>query len=252
MALFAHSGWNTSTIGPGGLASRRVVPPPAPVTPQESTVGPATALASTLATPSNIIGLQPTGPRDAALGSRGTLNTQRRSVAIQVSPYQTRNVPEFLNSAIAELNTNQSLRRAQHAELIDRLFGEAMTGNLAAWDALRAASVQPGAHVQLSPLVDPNVGLGYAETARAAAAQQAAQTAAVRAAQMIPSQIASLESQRARLGQSAFGTYQGSAQQRLDRQLTDLYTQQSARSATQRLGQSAARASGWTPALPGF
>lgn len=242
MPLFSHTGWSSSTVGPRGLESRRITAAPT-VTPEPLALGPATALAATAALPQNITGLSPVNP---SLASRRTGGVGPQQVAIQTSPYRTQNVPAFLNQAISDLNLNQSLRRSQHAELVNRLFQEAMTGNLSAWDALRAASLQPGVHAQLAPITDPNTGIAAAEQSRAAAGQLAAQTAAIRAAQAIPQQISTLEAQQARLGSAPFGFYQGSAQQRLNTQLTDLYGQRTARSSVQQLGQAAARSgSGW-------
>lgn len=255
MPSFGISGWTSRAASPKSLESRRVTAPP-PVTPvTQSTVGPVNALAQTVATANQLQNNTAT-PNDPSLASRSPSSADlagRRDVAAQASVYRTPNVPAFLTQAITDLNANQSLRRSAQAELVDRLFGEAMTGNLAAWDALRAASVQPGAHVNLSPITDPNVGLGYANAALASAGQLAAQTRAVQAAQAIPSQIAQLEAQRARLGNTGFGGYIGSQQQRLDQQLTDLYASQSGRSGVQMLGQAAARGgSGWMPQPPRF
>lgn len=247
---FSQSGWTSRAASPKSLESRRITTPP-PVTPvTQSSVGPVNALAQTLATAAQLR-TNTTTPKDPTLASRSPSGADlagRRDVAAQASVYQTPNVPAFLTQAISDLNANQSLRRSAHAELIDTLFGQAMTGNLSAWDALRAASVQPGAHVSLSPITDPNVGIGYQTASNAYAGQLAAQTGAIRAAQAVPGQIATLEAQRARLGNAGFGGYWGSQQQNLDRQITDLYGAGSARSAVQQLGQSAARGgSAWLP-----
>lgn len=251
------------------LASRtpqQITPPKPPPGPSE--VGPVNALAQQPYSAASLM-TRPTTAIDPTLGSRLYQNplTGFREVAAQQSVYAQPQAPAFLQNAITNLNAEQSMARSAQAELTDRILKGAsgltargMEGtqmdqdNAYLWqEALRAAAVNPGAHVNFGAAVtDPRQGISAITSANALAAKAAQQTAAIQAANLIPMQIKALQKKRANLGAVPGGFYMGSRQQELDKQLFALEDQGQATSGVQRLGQSAARsASGWSsPTLP--
>jgi hypothetical protein len=210
---------------------------------------------------------KPTDAVDSTLGSRLYQNplTGFREVAAQTSVYAQPNAPAFLQNAIAGLNAEQTMARSAQAELLDRIIkgaaGQTATGAAGSggdpylWqEALRAASVNPGAHVNFGAAVaDPRQGMASITSANALAAKAAQQTAAIKAANAIPIQIAALQKKRAQLGPAAGGFYSNSPQQALDRQLFALEDQGLASSGIQQLGQKSARSnSGWITPMMNF
>lgn len=268
MAINLTRGWTSSSLT-APLASRTPQQIRAPLpAPGPSDVGPVNALAQSPYSAASLM-TRPTDATDPALGSRLFQNplTGYRDVAAQQSVYAQPQAPAFLQNAIAGLNAEQSMARSAQAELLDRLTrgasGQTARGmegtqmdqdNAYLWqEALRAASVSPGAHVNFGAAVtDPRQGISAITSANALAAKAAQQTAAIRAANAIPIQIAALQKKKMDLGPAPGGFYSGSRQQALDRQLFALEDMGQASSGVQRLGQSAARSSGWatTPTLP--
>lgn len=265
MAINLTRGW-TSGMLTAPLASRtpqQVTPPKPPPGPSE--VGPVNALAQSPYSAASLM-TKPTTAVDPTLGSRLYQNplTGFREVAAQQSVYAQPQAPAFLQNAIASLNSEQTMARSAQAELLDRIMKGAsgMTatgapgggGDPYLWqEALRAASVNPGAHVNFGAAVtDPRQGISAITSANALAAKAAQQTAAIQAANVIPIQIKALQKKRAELGAAPGGFYSGSRQQELDKQLFALEDQGQASSGMQKLGQAAARsASGWSsPTLP--
>lgn len=264
MAINLTRGWTSGTLT-APLASRTPsqIRPPLPA-PGSSEVGPVNALAQQPYSAASLL-TRPTDAVDQTLGSRLYQNplTGFREVAAQQSVYAQPSAPAFLQNAIAGLNAEQTMARSAQSELVDRIMkgaaGQTATGAPGGggdpylWqEALRAASVNPGAHVNFGAAVtDPRQGLAAITSANALSAKAAQQTAAIRAANAVPIQIAALQKRRDQLGYAGFGQYAGSRQQALDRQLFNLEDQGAAASGIQQLGQKAARSSsGWvTPAM---
>lgn len=265
MAINLTRGWTSGTLT-APLASR---------TPTQIS-GSKAALPPTLAPPTSSIGLVNAAGQspysaaslmtpasntvDPTLGSRMYQNplTGFRDVVAQTSVYAQPQAPAFLQNAISGLNSEQTMARSAQAELLDRLVkgasGQTATGMPGGggdpylWqEALRAASVNPGAHVNFGAAVaDPRQGISAITSANALAAKAAQQTAAIKAANSIPAQLAELQRRKALMGPAGYN-YMGSAQQKLDRQIFDLQDAGAATSGVQQLGQSAARSSsGWT------
>jgi hypothetical protein len=175
-------------------------------------------------------------------------DTRPKDVAIRASTFNNPNVPAFLNQAINDLNSEQSLKRALQTEWQDRLFRMASSDdpNAYLWqEAVRAASVTPGAHVSFgSGIQNPVVGQAQAQEAQAAAKESQVRTRALQEPEELQNRLAELERERASLGQSMFGNYTGSRQQSLDNDITNTYLN------LNRYGRAGARGgSGWTPSI---
>jgi hypothetical protein len=215
-----------------------------------------------LNTPASQLAMTPETLHDPSLGSRGTINpnTGLREAPIVASVSQMGNgsVPDILKQSIANLNAEQTMKRAMQAELVNRIVSGVATGgpNSYLWtEALRSAAVNPGAHVQFNAAVqNPLLGEGYKQAASAYADKTAQQTQALKAANNSAGDIASLQAQRARLGSTVMGAnYSNSPQQQLDAKITDAYLAGSPNSATQQLARSVSGPnSGWFSALPTF
>lgn len=223
-----------------------------------SSVGSINALAQLPITADSMKTMSPDFLNDPTLGSRTTANplTGFRQPVASASVYSTSNVPAFLQSEVAKLNAEQALRRSAQAELLDRIIKGASSGAPDAYmwqEALRAASVSPGAHVNFgSSVMDPTVGQGYASAAEAFRQKTAQDVAAINAANAAQTNVTKLTQQRQRLGSSPFGMYFGSPQQRIDQQLFDATLAAQPNSAVQQLGRAAARNSSPPPSLPMF
>lgn len=135
------------------------------VTPQDSAVGPVNALAQNNVT-ADSLRTTPSTLADSALGSRRFVNpnTGIRDAAVSASVYAQPDTPAFLSQAVSQLNAEQALRRSLQAEWNDKLLRGA-TGQIGGADpyvwmeALRAASVSPGASVAFGQAIqDPNRG----------------------------------------------------------------------------------------------
>lgn len=229
-------------------------------------MGPVNALGQSPYSAASLL-TRPTDAVDQTLGSRLYQNplTGFRDVAAQTSVYAQPNAPAFLQNAIAGLNAEQTMARSAQSELVNRIMKGAAGltatgapgggGDPYLWqEALRAAAVNPGAHVNFGAAVtDPRQGISAITSANALAAKAAQQTAAIAAANAIPIQIAALQKKKEVLGPAPGGFYAGSRQQALDRQLFALEDQGQAASGMQRLGQSAARSnSGWMTPMTNF
>lgn len=239
---FSISGWRTSTIAPK-MVTQPAIPAATPL-PNIATEG---YTAGNLArTPGKL--------NDPTLASRAFGSTVPGAVkpAFAESVYQRPEVPAYLAQAVTDLNTGQSLQRSLQSEWNNKILGLATGGGPDSWqfqEALRAASVSPGAHVNFGAAVqNPLVGEGYKAAAVGQASLAKAQAGAIGAPQAFQSQIAALQREQQLLGQSAFGQFQGSRQQQIQNQLFNLQNQL-AGAQTVAAGQN--RVGGWTPnALP--
>jgi hypothetical protein len=201
----------------------------------------------------------PSAAHDPTLASRAYLDpmTGFRQVAAQTSVYEQPNAPAFLQNAVNSLNAEQALRRSLQSELTNRLLSGVQAGGPSSYlfdEALRAASVSPGAHVNFgAPVQSPLIGEGYNVVANAFANRLDQQKQAITAANSVAAQLTALQKQRDSLGANAFGQYAGSPQQKLDQQIFGLQEQNQPQSAVQSLGRAAASgSSGWLPSLPGY
>ena len=152
----------------------------------------------------------------------------RRDVAAQSSVYQRSDVPEYLTSAISNLNAEQSLRRSLQSEWNDRLLKSASQGGPNSFlfqEALRAASVSPGAHVAFGSAVqNPAIGNAAMMRASSEAAQAHATAEALSAPAQIASQLAKLHTKRAQLPSGGFG-FTTPEQMALDAKIQNLQSQ---------------------------
>lgn len=171
-----------------------------------------------------------------------------RRTEAQVSLFNDPNAPASIMQQIQSLNMNQSLRRAQQAEYINRLFGAAVESPVYA-EALRAASIQPGASAAFGARILSNPEMAANVTGAQASAQNiAARTAAINAVDTRQRQLQQLQQQRASLGQNPMGFYTGSQQEKLDKQIMALESDIRNNQGTQRIAESAAgTSSGWVP-----
>lgn len=173
--------------------------------------------------------------------------------ALAESVYQRPNVPAYLTQAVADLNSGQSLQRSLQQEWNNKILGLATNSgpqNYLYTEALRAASVSPGAHVSFGAAVqNPDIGAGYRSAALGQASLSNAQAGAIAAPQQYQAQIAALQRERQQLGANAFGQYTGSRQKAIDDQLFNL---QSLLSGANTVAAGNNRSSGWTPAMPTF
>lgn len=159
-----------SSAQPSGWTARTIV------TPRPSAVGPVNALAQN---PISAAALRttPSTLNDPVLGSRQYANpyTGGRQPVASSSVYAMSEVPPFLSQAVEALNTEQTMRRALQAEWNDRIFRQAQGAGPDAYlwhEALRAASVTPGASVAFGQSVQ-NPAFGRAAQTNAAANQAA-------------------------------------------------------------------------------
>lgn len=225
---FSISGWRTSTIAPKYSAPAAAAP--VLETPPASNVGSVNALAQS---PLTAAALQKTPQtlNDPTLGSVrfGSTIPGRAQPFLAESVYQRPEIPAFLSQAVSDLNTEQALKRSLQAEWNNKILGLAQQGGSNGYlfqEAVRAASVSPGAHVSFGAAVqNPDIGTGYKTAAEGASKLATAQAGAISAPQQIQSKIAMLQREKEQLGQNAFGQYSGSRQQKIDQQLFDLQNQ---------------------------
>lgn len=190
---------------------------------------------------------------DPTLASRAFGSTVPGAVkpAFAESVYQRPNVPAYLAQAVTDLNTGQSLQRSLQSEWNNKILGLASGGGPNSYlyqEALRAASVSPGAHVNFGAAVQsPLLGEGYKAAAVGQANLTNAQAGAIAAPQQYQAQIAALQKERQQLGQNAFGMYSNSRQQQIDNQLFNL---QGLLAGSQNVAAGNNRSSGWTSTLP--
>lgn len=258
MAINTRNGWTAATLAHNADlhdASLATLQPAAPMpTPAASDVGPINGLAQSPLTAAALL-TDPNGVHDQTLASRAFKNpgTGFRDVAAQGSVYQQNNVPAFLQQSIANLNAEQAMKRAQQSELVNRILqgvNSNSPNNYLFAEALRAAAVGAGAHVNFNAAVlDPALGRGYETATNAYANKTNQQTQSLKAANTAVSAIPALSQQRARLGAVVMGGYEGSQQQKLDRQIALASEAATPMSSTQLLGRSA-NSSGWFPTLP--
>lgn len=255
-------GWTATTIGPSAKLQSRagtaLMGAATTPTPGPSSVGPVNALAQ-LPITADVLRSPSMNLVDPTLASRPFVNpnTGAREVAAQASVYQQPNVPAFLQEAVSKLNAEQALRRSMQSELLNKIMSNAQAGGPDAYlwqEALRAASVTPGAHVNFAaPIENPALAAAQQTAAQAYQQEAAQRTHAVMAANQATNNLHRLEMQRSALGNAAFGMYQGSPQQKLDQRLFDATLAATPTSSVQLLGRSAARNSGgWTPTMPTY
>jgi hypothetical protein len=217
-------------------------PDPAPPTPAPSDVGAINGLAQNPLTAAQLT-TTPTDLHDPTLGTRAYTNpdTGFRDAPIVTSVYQQENVPGFLQQSIANLNSEQAMKRALQSELTNRLVGGLQGGgpNSYLWaEALRAASVNPGAHVGFGAAVqNPAIGEGYKTAANAYAGLAGQQAASIAAANKQPATLQDLLTQRSRLSSSIMGGNPAAVQ--LDQRITDAYLNSGPNSSVQQLARSA-------------
>lgn len=253
-------GWTSSTVIP--LYLRNTLPPSVTSavsgltarTPTSTTAQPAAPLAASTykyasqvspealtaqsaqfaATPEKVYGLEdfriaPGDLKDPSLGSRQFMTAaQVRPVDVgaQASTFQSANVPAFLQSQIAQLNAEQYQKRSAQQDLLDRLFSAVQGGDYTAWEALRAAAVQPGARAAFGAgIVSPELQAAQTGATRETAKKTAAETAAISLPAQLSRQMQQAQAARAQLGQTSFGAYTGSAQEKLDQQILNLRSQ---------------------------
>lgn len=237
---FSISGWRTSTIAPK-MVTQPAIPAATPL-PNIATAG--YTAGNLVRTPGRL--------NDPTLASRmfgSTVPGTVKPVAVS-SVYQQPNVPAYLTQAVADLNSGQSLQRSLQSEWQNKIFSAANDPNnpnsYLFQEALRAAAVSPGSHVNFGSAVQsPLIGQGYQAAAASQASLAKAQAGAIGAPQQFQAQIAALQREQQLLGQSAFGQFQGSRQQQIQNQLFNLQNQLTG---SQTVAAGNNRASGWMPA----
>lgn len=261
MAINFRNGWTSGSISHNSDLHDQALATLAPTqyaSPATSDVGSVNGLAQLPMTAADLLA-SPSDIHDPKLASApyGNPGTGFRDAPIISSVYQTNNVPGFLQQSIANLNAEQALKRSLQSELVNRIVGGMQGGgpNAYLWtEALRSAAVNPGAHVSFNAAVqNPLIGQGYNTAANAYAGKTTQQTQALSAANRAGAAIPELEQQRAKLGSVVMGGYTGSAQQKLDHQISGAYEAASPNSSTQRLARSVSGPnSGWFPTLPTY
>lgn len=274
MARSSASGWVGTSIAPARAtpafyvapsrstpevfraSSRQASVPTNPVIP--AAVSPATPPSPT-ATPvtPNAFATVPQQLSDPTLGSRpvSSVNPTRPhgTESLSMSVYGTPNVPGFLTQAVSNLNAEQSLQRALRQEWQNRLVQLASTPgeNQFLWqEALRAASVQPGANVTFaSPVFDPSLSQSYQTAVETYTEESKARAEAANQPNTLLQRQQQLEAEKARLGANPFGQYTGSRQSEIDTELQNIYQQQQNTMARPR---SVSAGAGWVPAFPRF
>lgn len=230
---FSISGWRSSTIAPRysppSAAGSPVTPAAMPAQP-ESNVGPVNAAAQSPLTAA-ALAITPQTLNDSKLGSRlfGSTVPGKAQPFLAESVYQQPNVPAFLSQAVSDLNTEQALKRSLQSEWNNKILGLANSGSPDSYlyqEAVRAASVAPGAHVNFGAAIQsPDVAAGYKAASEGAGKLATAQAGAISAPQQLQSKISMLQREKEQLGQNAFGQYHNSRQQKIDQELFDLQSQ---------------------------
>lgn len=176
-------------------------------------------------------------------------DTRQKDVAVRTSTFSNPNVPAYLNQAISDLNSEQSLKRSLQQEWQDRLFRMASSDSPDAYlwqEALRAASVAPGTSVTFGSAIDnPELARAKVGQAKAISEESVSRKRVLDEPMMQQRQLSDLEKRRAQLGQTVFGGYSGSAQQGLDNEISNLQLR-----ILNPAGLPSSRSSGWSPSLP--
>ena len=227
----SRSGWTANRIAPAPVTSSALANADQPIT--------AAALATT-----------PSTLNDRSLGSRSyqNPNTGIRTAPIQTSIYAQPNVPAFLNQAIADLNSEQALRRALQQQWTTRLADATggPNGYLYA-EALRAAVVQPGANVSFgSAITDPTESAAKLKYATGVAAEAQARANEIARPAKIAKQIEALEQKKKYAPNQPSQNYFGSPSYQIDNEILGL------RYSIPQGGGVAPRSTGWTPMTPFF
>jgi hypothetical protein len=228
---FSQTGWNTSVISGGTIN---------PTAPKNTAKNLKTAKVKL---------------NDSTLGSRlyGNPLVGKRTVGAATSVYNNVNVPAYLAKAVNDLNDEQARARDNLNSWQSRLLDLYSQGGENAYliaEALRATSVNPGSHVGFgAPVQDPRVGEGYLKNSEATANNLDAKTSAMNRASSLERRLAALNKQRAGLGDSGFGLYEGSAQQKLD---NSIFNTRSALRQASPMGASAAKSSNGWVSLPTY
>lgn len=166
-----------------------------PVTPLPSVTGPVNALAQNNV-PAALMTTTPATLYDASLGSRQykNPNTGIRDPVASGSVYAMSNVPAYLSQTVAALNEEQALKRSLQAEWNNRLLqgvGGAGPNSYLYAEALRAASVSPGASVSFGQRIsDPQTGRAQAQNAATQAQVEADRRRAFQELESVRKQMA--------------------------------------------------------------
>jgi hypothetical protein len=166
----ATSGWTFETISPGELPV-----PPGFLTPEEVAAQSAAWVTPKTISATDFLTSTP-GLHDPKLASRAYSSvpqTLPKEVAATASVYGTANVPAFLTQAVNDLNQTQSARASLQEQYRQKLLDAVLGGNYLAAEALRAASVTPGAKVGFASAVQ-NPQVGQAAVVNAVTNQQVA------------------------------------------------------------------------------
>lgn len=240
-------GWTASSLYPNmdlhnaSLASR--TPTPSNPVPPSSSIGNINALSQEPISAAQLM-TTPGQANDSALESRKYMNplTGARQVAASASVYEQPDAPAFLQQQIANLNAEQTLRRSAQSELLNRLVGGVQAGGPDSYlwtEALRAAAVNPGAHVNFGASVqNPVLGQAYSKQVESQNLLRAQQTKALSNANNAQGSLDALLQARNRLGAVAMGGSPSSQQQALDSQITNAYLNILPNSSVQSLGRS--------------
>jgi hypothetical protein len=168
----ATSGWTLDTISPGELPT-----PPGFLTPEEVAAQSAAWVTPKTISANDFLTTTP-GLRDPKLASRtysSVPQTLPKEVAATASVYGTSNVPAFLTQAVNDLNQTQSSKAALQEQYRQKLLEAVLGGNYLAAEALRAASVTPGAKVGFASAVQ-NPQMGQAAVVNAVTNREVAKT----------------------------------------------------------------------------
>lgn len=165
---------------------------------QPSVVGPANAAAQNPVSAQTLM-TTPQTLSDPTLGSRAFMNpnTGIRDVAASGSVYAMSEVPPYLSQAVSALSSEQALQRSLQAEWNNRLMQQASGGGKDAYlwlEALRAASVSPGASVNFGgPVQNPALGRAAETSAIASAALDKQRTQQLARVTQLNAQIAAAQ-----------------------------------------------------------
>lgn len=235
--------WTATSIAPRSSLASRTPSATLPALP-ESSVGPINSYSQLPITADMLRAASPDFINDSSLASRSPTSPGAGTVAASTSVYRQPNAPAFLQQSIANLNAEQALRRSSQAELLDRITKGVAAGGPDAYlwmEALRAASVSPGAHVNFAEAIqNPVAAQAQFDAAQAFKQKTQQNTSAINTAQNAASNVAKLQQRRTALGSAPFGMYQNSPQQRLDQQLMDAQMAAQPESSVQKLGRAAA------------
>lgn len=177
-----NTGWTADSISPGVLSVPKAFINPDEVVKQAKAAPSAASQVKPITVEDFMT--EPVQLNDPKLGSRKISSIPYGAGAPQkaasISAYGNFQAPAFLTEAVNRLNSQQSSAARMQDEYRQQLLDAVLSGNYLAAEALRASSVAPGASVAFGQQVaDPNVGLGYAQQATAAAQESQQRTQAL-------------------------------------------------------------------------